>query len=305
MDQYRCKRYGNIVTRDEDLPRYFHKKFDYRYSPQEPVESDGFSNQIRATTDVESQMRLENSKWQSLKNDKNNFIYSLECVINKAISDCKKISGTANLIANPDLPSGSEEPENGKRQVSEGETNEHTLLEVHSQGHNKNKKMTTYVKDPIPFKEDDNAVAGPSGMSPLEKKFSCSVIEVQTKANASFVISSENIESYSGSENDHREALKKTIIITGSSVVDIQRQSGSGVSDLMLAIAAEEYKTSLEKGKWQTLNNTKKNFMDSLECVIRKSHSDNNNISGTSNLTINLDLPSGIQEPRNGKIHAS
>ncbi|XP_055941955.1 zinc finger protein 761-like [Argiope bruennichi] len=175
MDQYRCKRYGNIVTRDEDLPRYFHKKFDYRYSPQEPVESDDFSNQIRATTDVESQMRLENSKWQSLKNDKNNFIYSLECVINKAISDCKKISGTANLIANPDLPSGSEEPENGKRQVSEGETNEHTLLEVHSQGHNKNKKMTTYVKDPIPFKEDDNAVAGPSGMSPLEKKFSCSV----------------------------------------------------------------------------------------------------------------------------------
>ncbi|XP_055941999.1 zinc finger protein 600-like [Argiope bruennichi] len=120
-------------------------------------------------------MRLENSKWQSLKNDKNNFIYSLECVINKAISDCKKNSGTANLIANPDLPSGSEEPENGKRQVSEGETNEHISLEVHSQGHNKNKKMATYVKDPIPFKEDDNAVAGPSGMSPHEKKFSCSL----------------------------------------------------------------------------------------------------------------------------------
>ncbi|XP_055941987.1 zinc finger protein 233-like [Argiope bruennichi] len=308
MDQYRCKRCGNIVARGEDHPCYFYKKFDYKHSTQVPVESEksddevkeksteysndrsrylnraagqigskkselmnlslfqnnekdkslsstenrrktsadssnnaqiwnphnvlyfnpisdvqgievqsdinassgkvksdyrpenhkhesyekeifvtgesgvdiqkqrvsALSDLIRATTE-ESQMRLETSKWQSLNNDEYNFIYFLESVINKAISDCKNISGTMNLISNPDLPSGSNEPKNCKMQVSEGETNGHISPEVHSQGHSKKKKMAVYVKEPNSTKKDDNAVAAPSGMCPREKKYSCSL----------------------------------------------------------------------------------------------------------------------------------
>ncbi|XP_055942006.1 zinc finger protein 226-like [Argiope bruennichi] len=261
-----------------------------------------------------------------------------KCVINKAISDCKNISGTANLIANPDLPSGSNEPKNGKRQVSEGETNEYISPEVHSQGHNKNKRMAVYLKEVNSTKEVDNAVAGPSGMSPHEKKFSCSLCSkefnykynlyrhylthtgdkpfkcyVCNKQFSQKVNLDAHYKIHTGEKPYACDICEKKFnskhnrdthhrIHTGDRPF---LQSGSGVSDPMLAMAGEEYKTSLEKGKWQTLNNNKKNFMDSLECVIRKSHSDNNNISGTSNSTKNLDPPSGIKEPRNGKIHAS
>ncbi|XP_055941985.1 zinc finger protein 182-like [Argiope bruennichi] len=61
------------------------------------------------------------------------------------------------------LPRESNEPKNGKRQVSEGVNEENTLPEVISQGHNKNKKMAKYVKAPFSTKEDDHAVDGPSG----------------------------------------------------------------------------------------------------------------------------------------------
>ncbi|KAF8788188.1 hypothetical protein HNY73_009719 [Argiope bruennichi] len=282
------------------------------------------SDLMHATTDVEYKMSLEKRKWQTLNNDKNSFMNSLECVIRNSLPDNKNNSGTANVILETDLLPESKKQRNGKMDVSEN-INEHISLEVHSHLYYKNEKRAANAKEAICNKENDNAVAGPSGFnSPKAKScyrpendfpeaynisttvmestsvdeekqrvsgesdlihgtgseedemsrqdhkwlmcyqqsnFDCKkfleqqiwanpdlpsgseepgkwkearVFEVQTKENASFVVSSENIESYSGPENDHREALKKTIIVIGSSVVDIQRSSGS---DLMLAIA--------------------------------------------------------------------
>ncbi|XP_055942843.1 gastrula zinc finger protein XlCGF62.1-like [Argiope bruennichi] len=45
--------------------------------------------------------------------------------------------------------------------------------------------------------------------------------------------------------------------------------------------------------------------MNSKECVIKKAHSDSNNISRTENLIVNPDVSPGSKEPRNGKIHES
>ncbi|KAF8788201.1 hypothetical protein HNY73_009732 [Argiope bruennichi] len=66
--------------------------------------------------------------------------------------DRYKVSGTANLIVNLDLPSGNKESKNGK-QVSEGEIDEHTSLKMHCKGHSKKKKTATYLKEPISTKE--------------------------------------------------------------------------------------------------------------------------------------------------------
>ncbi|XP_055941995.1 zinc finger protein 585B-like [Argiope bruennichi] len=128
---------------------------------------------VMHTTDDGCKMYLENSKWQSLNKDKNNFIYFLECVINKTISDSNNISGIVSLNVNSVLPHGSKELKNSKRQVSEGETDGLTSLEVQSQVHNKKKKMATDVKKLNSTKKDDDAVTGPSGMCPRKKKFSC------------------------------------------------------------------------------------------------------------------------------------
>ncbi|KAF8788185.1 C2H2 finger domain transcription factor crzA like protein [Argiope bruennichi] len=178
---------------------------------------------VMHTTDDGCKMYLENSKWQSLNKDKNNFIYFLECVINKTISDSNNISGIVSLNVNSVLPHGSKELKNSKRQVSEGETDGLTSLEVQSQVHNKKKKMATDVKKLNSTKKDDDAVTGPSGMCPRKKKFSCRLCskeftlqhnlyrhyrthtgdkpykcymaEVQSKEKVTFIASSENFKS--------------------------------------------------------------------------------------------------------------
>ncbi|KAF8788182.1 Mechanosensory protein 2 like protein [Argiope bruennichi] len=98
--------------------------------------------------------------------------------------------------------------------------------------------------------------------------------EVQSKEKASFTASSENVESRYRPENVQREAYGETTVAAGSSGVEIQKQRGSGVSDLMHATTDEIYKISLENSKWLFLNDDKIIFMDSLECVIRNVVSD-------------------------------
>ncbi|KAF8788203.1 hypothetical protein HNY73_009734 [Argiope bruennichi] len=128
------------------------------------------SDLMHATAEEECKMPVEENKWQTLNNDKNNFIYSLECGMNKIISDGNKVSETANLIVNLDLPSGNKESKNGK-QVSECVNHEHISPEVHSQVQSKKTKVATYVKEPHSTIKDDNAVAGPSGICHRKKKF--------------------------------------------------------------------------------------------------------------------------------------
>ncbi|XP_055942009.1 zinc finger protein 182-like [Argiope bruennichi] len=128
------------------------------------------SDLMHATAEEECKMPVEDNKRQTLNNDKNNFIFSLECGMNKIISDGNKVSKTANLIVNLDLPSGNKESKNGK-QVSECVNHEHISPEVHSQVESKKTKVATYVKEPHSTIKDDNAVAGPSGICHRKKKF--------------------------------------------------------------------------------------------------------------------------------------
>ncbi|XP_055941996.1 zinc finger protein 112-like [Argiope bruennichi] len=125
--------------------------------------------------------------------------------------------------------------------------------------------------------------------------------EVQTNENESVTTFAENYESRYRLENDQSETFEKTIVVTGSSGVDIQKQEVLGASDLIYATTDEECKMSLEGSKWQTLKKDKNYFMDALEYVIINALSDNNNISGSANSTVNPDLPPGSNESKNGK----
>ncbi|KAF8788181.1 hypothetical protein HNY73_009712 [Argiope bruennichi] len=137
------------------------------------------------------------------------------------------------------------------------------------------------------------------------KKSGCSDERSAKKANASFTASLEKFESVHRRENVHREAYEETTVAAGLNGVEIQKQSGSCVSDLMHATTNEEYKMSLEKNKCKTLHKDKRDFIDFLECVIRAAHSDSNNFSGTENLILNPDLPPGSKEPKNGESQVS
>ncbi|KAF8788209.1 hypothetical protein HNY73_009740 [Argiope bruennichi] len=102
----------------------------------------------------------------------------------------------------------------------------------------------------------------PSDSSYFNPFSNAQLIEVQTNENASFTTSSGNVVSGYRTENNQCEAYEKMIVVTRASAIDMQKQIGS---DLMHATTDEEYKMSLEKRKWQTLNNDKNSFMDSLE----------------------------------------
>ncbi|KAF8788202.1 Zinc finger and SCAN domain-containing [Argiope bruennichi] len=111
----------------------------------------GVSDLMHAKPGEERKMSLEDSKSQSLKKDKKDFMDDLEY--------------------NPDLPPGDNRKKNCKRQVSECVNDEHISPEVPSQVHSKKTKVATYLKEPHSTKKDDNAVAGPSGVCPRKKKF--------------------------------------------------------------------------------------------------------------------------------------
>ncbi|KAF8788213.1 hypothetical protein HNY73_009744 [Argiope bruennichi] len=128
--------------------------------------------------------------------------------------------------------------------------------------------------------------------------------EVQGKENTSFTASSENIESAHRPEIVHREAYEETTVSAGSSGFQIQNQSASGVSDLLYATTDEEYKTSLENSKWQTLNYDKKIFIDSLECVVKTGHSESKSISGNENLILKSVLESVNHKNISPEMHS-
>ncbi|XP_055942007.1 zinc finger protein 112-like [Argiope bruennichi] len=129
----------------------------------------GVSDFMHATTDIEYKMSLEKRKWQTLNKDKNSFMDSLECVIRNFLPDNKNNSGTANVILETDLLPESKKQRNGKKVVSEN-INEHISLEVHSHLYYKNEKRAANAKEAICNKENDNAVAGPSGFNSRKKK---------------------------------------------------------------------------------------------------------------------------------------
>ncbi|XP_055942000.1 zinc finger protein 233-like [Argiope bruennichi] len=126
----------------------------------------GLSDLIYATSDEECKMSLENSKWQTLNKDKKGFMDSIKCVIINDLSDNNNISETANLSVNPNRSLGCNEPKNGKRQVAEDVNDENISLQMYSQVHNKDDE-----KEHISSNNEDNAVAGPSGLCPRKKKF--------------------------------------------------------------------------------------------------------------------------------------
>ncbi|XP_055941988.1 zinc finger protein 436-like [Argiope bruennichi] len=249
MDQCHCKRCGKTVTRVEDHPCLFHKKFDYRYSQSRPAESEKHHDEIKDKT-------TENS------ND------SSRCLSPASGKNENKKSQLMNLLLF----------QNNEKEKSL--SSKKNIVKTFSENSGKEQQRT------------------PSDSSYFNPFSNAQLIEVQTNENASFTTSSGNVVSGYRTENNQCEAYEKMIVVTRTSAIDMQKQIGS---DLMHATTDEEYKMSLEKRKWQTLNNDKNSFMDSLECVIRNSFSDNKNASVTANVILELDLPPESKKPRNDK----
>ncbi|XP_055942013.1 oocyte zinc finger protein XlCOF8.4-like [Argiope bruennichi] len=158
---------GNLPNENE-RSKYFMNDFETTFSGSSGIDIENQrgpdeSDQIYATTDDECKMSLEDSKSRSLNKDKKNFMDYLECAIRNSFSDNNNISRTAESTANFDLPPGCNEPKNGKVQVSEDVIDEHISPGMHTKGYNNKKKIATDLKEPISTKEDDHAVAGPSG----------------------------------------------------------------------------------------------------------------------------------------------
>ncbi|KAF8788207.1 hypothetical protein HNY73_009738 [Argiope bruennichi] len=159
----------------------------------------------------------------------------------------------------------------------------------------RSRKVNTFPENPVmsnPKNSSDNSYY----FNPISN---AQVIDVQTNENATCITSSESVESSYRPQNDHRETDEKILIVSGSGSVDIQKQP---VSDLFHKTADKESKMFLENSKWQTLNNDKNNFMDSVECVIRQDRSHDNKIPGRTNLILQPDLPPGSTELDNGMI---
>ncbi|XP_055942076.1 zinc finger protein 235-like [Argiope bruennichi] len=131
------------------------------------------------------------------------------------------------------------------------------------------------------------------------------VIGVQTEENASLMVSSENAESCFRHENDFPAAYNLSSAVIESTGVYEERQRISGVSDLIYATGSEKDEMSCQENKWLSLNTDNKYFMDSLECAIRRGHSDSSNISEPRKLIVNPDFLPERNEPENGKIPVS
>ncbi|XP_055942003.1 RB-associated KRAB zinc finger protein-like [Argiope bruennichi] len=305
----------------------------------------GVSGVMHATTDDGCKMYLENSKWQSLNKDKNNFIYSLECVINKVISDSINISGTGNLNVNSVLKHGSKELKNSKRQVSEGETDGLTSLEVQSQVHNKKKKMATNVKKLNSTKKYDDAVAGPSGMCPRKKKFSCRLCSKEFTLQHNLY---RHYRTHTGDKPYKCDVCDKQFfrksdrdrhyrIHTGEKpyVCDICEKKFNQISSrnthyrthtgdrhFVCDVCNEGFThkkvkmTEVQSKEKVTFTASSENYISvhrpenvyreaCEKCLSRNAVSDCNNTSGTANLIVNPYLPRGSKEPKNGKRHMS
>ncbi|XP_055941973.1 oocyte zinc finger protein XlCOF7.1-like [Argiope bruennichi] len=209
-----------------------------------------------------------------------------------------------NVYSLPTTGNSDEDNEEAKDKCTEN-SNENSLYLRQSFLQNKNKEselinLSLYQHNeefkPLPPKVNksrisaecsDNAqLSDPCDISYFYRISDAQGTEVQGKENTSFTASSENIESAHRPEIVHREAYEETTVSAGSSGFQIQNQSASGVSDLLYATTDEEYKTSLENSKWQTLNYDKKKFIDSLECVVKTGHSESKSISGNENLIL-------------------
>ncbi|XP_055941944.1 gastrula zinc finger protein xFG20-1-like [Argiope bruennichi] len=130
-------------------------------------------------------------------------------------------------------------------------------------------------------------------------------IYAQTKENASFMASSQNAEYCFRPENEFPEAYNLSPAVRESTDVDEARQRISGVSDLIYATGSEKDEMSRQENKWLSLNNDNKYFADSLECAIRRGHSDSSSISEPRKLIVNPDFLLGSNEPEKGKMHIS
>ncbi|XP_055942001.1 zinc finger protein with KRAB and SCAN domains 8-like [Argiope bruennichi] len=130
------------------------------------------------------------------------------------------------------------------------------------------------------------------------------ILDVQANnENASVNVLPENIENSSNSERGSKSACTKTTDNTGS--LHEQNKGGSNHSNSTSGKASEECRMSLEEIKWQSLNNDKDLFMDSLECVIKSALFENKNISVSKNFSMNSDFSPGNNKRKDVKFEIS
>ncbi|KAF8788186.1 Zinc finger protein 69 like protein [Argiope bruennichi] len=123
----------------------------------------------------ECRMSLQDSKWQPFNNDKDSFMDSLDCVIKSDHSVKKNITGSKNSLFNYGFLQGNKKTKLSTIEASRSLKNEHISPEMTSEDSNHIHKMAANEEESICFIKDDIAVAGPSGIRPLKKKFVCHI----------------------------------------------------------------------------------------------------------------------------------
>ncbi|XP_055941961.1 zinc finger protein 41 homolog [Argiope bruennichi] len=138
----------------------------------------------------------------------------------------------------------------------------------------------------------------------MRNRCGTSIVDTQgNNENASINVLSENVENAWNSEKDSQKACTKTTDNTGS--ISEQKNGDSNISNLSAGEAFEECRMSLQDSKWQSFNNDKDSFMDSLDCVIKSNLSVKKNITGSKNSLLNCDFSQGNKDPKHSTIKIS
>ncbi|XP_055941969.1 zinc finger protein 33B-like [Argiope bruennichi] len=143
-----------------------------------------------------------------------------------------------------------------------------------------------------------------SNRAQMRNRCGTSIVDAQeNNENASINVLSENFENAWNSEKDSQKACTKTTDNTGS--ISEQKNGDSNISNLSAGEAFEECRMSLQDSKWQSFNNDKDSFMDSLDCVIKSNLSVKKNITGSKNSLLNCDFSQGNKDPKHSTIKIS
>ncbi|XP_055941986.1 zinc finger protein 37 homolog [Argiope bruennichi] len=166
----------NACNSERDSQKAFTKTTDNTESVSEQNNGDSkVSNLSAGETYEECRMSLQDSKRQSFNNDRDSLMDSLDCVIKSRLSVKKNITGSKNSRFNYGFLQGNKKPKLSTIEASRSLKNEHISPEMSSEDSNQIHKMAANEEESICSIKDDIAVAGPSGIRPLKKKFVCHI----------------------------------------------------------------------------------------------------------------------------------
>ncbi|GBN56002.1 Histone-lysine N-methyltransferase PRDM9 [Araneus ventricosus] len=118
------------------------------------------SSLIHAASHEESEISIKESEWHSFNKDKKIFLESLELAINNARLVSKNISEYSNSLLKSDLSPRNKESDELSRELTDGPISH----DVTSQLSSRNEEMAVNVMETPDTSENENVIAGPSGI---------------------------------------------------------------------------------------------------------------------------------------------